>query len=186
MTYMRIGTVLLVVGALALIFAFRKAQYFSGESRGVFPIYARDNADVAVQIEVTEADLPVRIVLTATGQRPIMDGQAGRPYASFDIDYGSGVPPENIRLTFASDKAIDTTRTLSHTQSFLLKNEQPGHWRIHLTDTGFRQFKIESATANIKFRSDPPNFILLIFGFIAAGIGFFVVMVAWFAEQRRA
>lgn len=162
-----------------------KAQYFSGESIGVFPIYERENVDIVASIEVAETDLPVRIIVTTTGHRPITHAQVGRPFASFDVDYGNGAPSENIRLTFGSDMEISTITWLSHTQSFLLKNNQPRRWHIRLIDTGFRQFNVERVTANIKLRSAPPNFIQPVVGFVTSGFGFVFVMGAWLIQQRR-
>lgn len=184
--YMRVGLTLLVLGAVILTIAYGTAQFFSGQSIGEFPIYDRTTADVAAEIDVTESDFPVRIILTATGKRPMADPRGGRPYASFDVDYGNAASSENIRLVFPAEKEIDWIKPLTHTQSFLLNNSQPGHWRIRLIDTGFRQFKVDTAKANIKFRSEPPNIIMLIIGVTLAGLGFIIVLLAWLTRQRRA
>lgn len=185
MVYTLIGLALLILGVVTLIFAFGKAQYFFGETIGVFPVYERGNPNVAAQIDITHSDLPVRLILTTTVQWPMMESTAMRPFAQFDIDYGTDAPAQRIRLSFAADRVIESIHALSQTESFLLKNDQPGRWRIRLTETGYRQFKPQRAVATVKVRSSPPNLALLIFGFVASGIGSALATTTWFAQHRR-
>ena len=183
----RIGWIVLGLGALVLVAEFTAAQYFSGTPMGEYVVFDRSDPSMAAMVRVSEADLPVRAIMTAVGGRPMgARGMGGRPMARFDLSFGNGGGDQRIRFNFPAEKDLDTVSEFRTTQSFLLAMARPGEWRLSMTDAGFRQFEVERITAELLAGARGPNIVLIAVGGVVAAIGAALLFLAGAGRPRAA
>lgn len=178
----RIGWGLVAVGSTVMAAEFIAAQYFSGRPFGDYLLYDREHPQTEATIDVAAGDLPIRAVLTATGQRPMgAEGNSGLPRAKFVVQYGDGWADQPIHFDFPADKKISRTGSTSTSQSFLLNNVQPGTWRLKLAETSFRQFKAQTVMAELRAGSRAVNKLLVGIGIAIALPG---MIVLWWPSKK--
>lgn len=178
----KIGWILIALGSAAIVAECVVAQYFSGRPFAEVLIYDRERPDTAATIEVGTEDLPMRAEMTAIGQRPMgAEGNTGLPRAQFVVQFGNGWAEQPINFDFPADQEISRLEPSSTTESFLLTNRQPGTWHLKLVETGFRQFKSQTITAQLRAGSRPVRKTLIGVG-IAIGLPGLAIL--WWPSSR--
>ncbi|MEM7471336.1 MAG: hypothetical protein AAF340_08285 [Pseudomonadota bacterium] len=170
---------LICLGAVVVVGEVAYVQYFSGHTISAARVFDQTGSQEPHSVTIDEADLPLRVVLKATGKRDRQD-RLGRPYADVMISYGDEVAPQTVRFTYSSEDEVQFQGVATKTQSFAL-NAPAGTFPISMTPGDYHQLRITGLDATFRGGGRSMSWAIL-----ALGALLFVGGLAAFRAKTRA
>ncbi|MEM6408487.1 MAG: hypothetical protein AAF700_08725 [Pseudomonadota bacterium] len=168
-----------ILGALVVVGEVGYVQYISGHTIQTSRVYDASATNPPVSVPLTEADMPLRVVITATGERNTRH-RLGPPFADIYLTLGAQAEPQKLRLNYAPEEEIQYYGAAISTRSFALETPPLGDVPITASLGDYHQLKIHQVDATFRGGGRGLSFTTLALGGLSFLLGILAV-----ARQRR-
>ncbi len=155
-------------------------QYVSGHEIEQATIWDKDTPDAVTTLTLTEADMPVRAVITARGQGASRRSTIA-PEALFQMDIGNDAVQREIRFRASDDDTSGSRTNLRTIAPVNLGHLAPGESPLWVSVTHLRNVEMDRLDATFRGAGRPFSVPT-----IALGALLFTAGPLLFRRQRRA